>query len=91
MTIKLYIAPGTKRYLDYGSLLDTEHGVYWMTEDGDSGRFHVIRGSFEEGETVESVRERFQKALGENPGADIELVVLPPVVTSHDMNPHGLI
>ncbi len=84
--ITLYIAPGTKRTYDYGTLLDTEHGVYWLNADGS-----VMRGGFEAGMTVEEVKARFTKALEENPGAEIQLVVRDAVTTSFDMNPHGLI
>lgn len=88
--MKLYIAPMTKRTYDYGTLLDTEHGVCLMAEDR-PGTYYIVRGTFEEGVTVDAFKARFQKALGEHPDAGVELVVLDAVSTSFDMNPHGLI
>lgn len=88
--MKLYIVSMTKRMYDYGTLLDTEKGVCLMAEDR-PGTYYIVRGTFESGVSVETFKARFQKALGEHPNADVELVVLDPVSTSFDMNPHGLI
>ncbi len=81
--MKLFVHPTTKRYYDYGSLLETTTGIMWSA-DGEN--IH----SFEEGKTIADIRARIE-ALGPETAAAVELVEGRPISRSHDMNPHGLI
>lgn len=83
--MKMYVHPGTKRFLDYGDVLDTAHGIYWSMTGEVQDAF-----SFEEGKTIADVRARFAE-LPEATRNAVELVEGEPVVRSFDMNPHGLI
>lgn len=83
--MKLFIHPATKRYLDYGDLLETVIGIGWSCTGKAQDANH-----FEWGQTFESVSKRFDDLTVEQRAA-VELCHGEPVGRTVDMNPHGLI
>lgn len=77
--LKIFIAPATIHYTDYGSHLETVHGIQWCDDYGDP-----VKGAFELGKTVAQKRSDLEPYE-----AQIELVELPVYARTVDMNPRG--
>jgi hypothetical protein len=82
--MRIYIAAATVTDRDYGSLLGTRRGIWWTDEYGTP-----CCGAFEEGRTVAEAREKVA-ALATQHGVEAELVEMPEVGCTVDINPHGL-
>lgn len=78
--MKLYIHKMSVAYRDYGTHVETVHGIAWSS-DG------VETYGFERGKTVADIRAKFRDIGADKVG--LELLEGKPVARSCDMNPRG--